>query len=93
MMLDTSVLIDLGRNRRIIVDWIQDALASEADLCVSTVAVTEFFAGIAVAGRRRWLDFVETLSVWEATLDIALQAGAYRQTWHVKAGRFRFPTL
>ena len=59
-------------------DWIQDALARTADVYVSSVTIAEFFAGIAPAERRRWIDFVETVSVWEVTLDIALHAGAYR---------------
>ncbi|HYO29740.1 MAG TPA: hypothetical protein VER37_04095, partial [Thermomicrobiales bacterium] len=84
---------DLGRNRRTIVDWIQDALARKADVCVSTVTLAEFFAGIATADRRRWIDFVETLSVWAVTLDIALHAGASRyETRRDEARGSRFRT-
>jgi len=45
VMLDTTVLIDLGRNRRTVVDWLDDGLARQADVSVSTVAVARFFAG------------------------------------------------
>ncbi len=72
-------------------DWIQDALARKADVYVSTVTLAEFFASIATADRRRWIDFVETLSVWAVTLDIALHAGAYRYDLARRGQRLQIP--
>jgi predicted nucleic acid-binding protein len=77
-LLDTTVLIDLSRNREPASSWFRRNVHQSGTLGVSTVTIAEFFAGLAIADRTLWERFIDELSHWDVSRDIALQAGIYR---------------
>lgn len=77
-LLDTTVLIDVSRGRQPALSWLDQALQRPGQACVSTVTVAEFFAGVRPSQRRDWQIFIEKLTQWDVTTEIAIRAGALR---------------
>ena len=77
-LLDTTVLIDVSRGRQPALSWLDEALIRPGQVCVSTVAIAEFFAGVRPPQRGRWQAFIEQLTHWDVTTEIGIRAGALR---------------
>jgi predicted nucleic acid-binding protein len=77
-LLDTTVLIDVSRGRQPALAWLHEALIPPGQVCVSTVTIAEFFAGVRPPHRGDWQIFVEKLTHWDVTTEIAFRAGALR---------------
>jgi predicted nucleic acid-binding protein len=77
-LLDTTVLIDVSRRREPASTWLEETLLRQVQVGVSAVTVAEFFAGLRPVLRAEWRDFLEGLSHWDVTRDIAIRAGILR---------------
>lgn len=77
-LLDTTVLIDLSREREPTASWTRELLRGPHVVGVSTVNVAEWFAGLRPAERARWARFVDELQYWEITPAVAIRAGILR---------------
>lgn len=77
-LLDTTVLIDVSRRRQAAVVWLSGALRGSEQVCISAVSVAEFFAGLHPEHRLEWQNFVDELTHWDVTKDIAMLAGGIR---------------
>jgi len=77
-LLDTTVLIDVSRRRPVAVSWFDDAMRGPAQICVSAVAVAEFFAGLRPEHRQVSRDLIDELTHWDVNKDIAMPAGSLR---------------
>lgn len=77
-LLDTTVLIDVSRRRQSTLSWLDSAIRGPAEICVCAIAVAEFFAGLRPEQRRQWKSFIDELTHWDVTKDIAVLAGSLR---------------
>ena len=77
-MLDTTVLIDVARRREPATSWLSNTIRRPIQTCVSAVTVAEFFAGVRPEQRRDWQYFIDGLTHWEVTKEIAIRAGILR---------------
>ena len=77
-LVDTTVLIDASRHREPALSWLQDAIQRLDEVGVCAVIVAEFFAGLRPDERSRWETFIDALTYWDTTRDMAQQAGIYR---------------
>jgi tRNA(fMet)-specific endonuclease VapC len=77
-LLDTTVLVDVSRGRQPALSWLNKALIRPGQVCVSTVTVAEFFAGVRPPQRGHWQAFIEQLTHWDVTTEIAIRAGTLR---------------
>ena len=77
-LLDTTVLIDASLHREPARSWLQETLRQSGEVGVCAVVVAEFFAGLRPDERPRWEAFIDELTYWETTRDMARQAGIYR---------------
>ena len=77
-LLDTTVLIDASRHREPAVSWLREALRTSDEVGICAVIVTEFFAGLRPDERPRWEVFIDELTYWDTTREVARQAGIYR---------------
>jgi predicted nucleic acid-binding protein len=77
-LVDTTVLIDASRHREPALSWLQDAIQRPDEVGVCAVIVAEFFAGLRPDERSRWETFIDALTYWDTTRDMAQQAGIYR---------------
>ena len=77
-MLDTTVLIDVARRREPATSWLHKIVRRPIQTCVSAVTVAEFFAGVRPEQRRDWQYFIDGLTHWEVTKEIAIRAGVLR---------------
>ena len=77
-MLDTTVLIDVARRREPTTSWLNKTVRRPIQTCVSAVTVAEFFAGVRPEQRRDWQYFIDGLTHWEVTKEIAIRAGILR---------------
>jgi predicted nucleic acid-binding protein len=74
-LVDTTVLIDISKGREPAASWLNESL----DLaCVSAVTVTEFFFGLPPTERRGWRTFIDNLTQWDVTTEIAIRAAVLR---------------
>lgn len=80
-LLDTTVLIDLSKNRRQVEDRIGKLLAEGEELGVSAITVAEFYAGLHPDQRPEWDRFFASVSFWPPTLVSARQAGVWRHEY------------
>lgn len=78
VLIDTTVLVDVSKRREPAASWLNEAIRYRDQICISTVTVAEFFAGIGPAQREDWRFFIERLTHWEVTTEIAIQAGILR---------------
>jgi len=76
-LLDTTILVDLSRDREPVASWLRAVTAGPDEIGLSTV-VAEFFAGLRPDVRPRWERFTEALVHWDVTREIAIRAGVYR---------------
>src|SRR5215203_1194113 len=74
-LLDTTVLIDVARRKEPATSWLGDTLRRSDQVCVSAVTVAEFFAGVRPAQRIEWQRFIDGLTHWDVTREIAIRAG------------------
>jgi len=77
-LLDTTVLIDVARRKEPATSWLGDTLRRSDQVCVSAVTVAEFFAGVRPAQRIEWQRFIDGLTHWDVTREIAIRAGTLR---------------
>jgi tRNA(fMet)-specific endonuclease VapC len=77
-LVDTTVLIDASRHREPALSWLQGAIQQPGEVGVCAVIVAEFFAGLRPEERARWEAFIDQLTFWDTTRDMAQQAGIYR---------------
>ena len=77
-LLDTTVLIDVARRKEPATSWLGDTLRRTDQVCVSAVAVAEFFAGLRPVQRVEWQSFIDGLTHWDVTKEIAIRAGILR---------------
>ena len=77
-LLDTTVLIDVARRREPATSWLSNTIRRPIQTCVSAVTVAEFFAGVRPEQRRDWQYFIDGLTHWEVTKEIAIRAGILR---------------
>jgi predicted nucleic acid-binding protein len=77
-LLDTTVLVDVSREREPAANWTRSLLRGASVVGVSTVSVAEFFAGLPPAERSAWETFLGDLERWEVTTEIAVRAGSLR---------------
>ena len=77
-LLDTTAMIDISKGIEPISTMIQGWLAGSNEVGICGVVVAEFFAGIQLAERARWVSFIDRLTFWDVTRWIAIQAGIYR---------------
>lgn len=77
-LLDTTVLIDVARGKEPATSWLGDTLRRSDQICVSAVAVAEFFAGVRPVQRVDWQGFIDGLTHWDVTKEIAIRAGILR---------------
>jgi predicted nucleic acid-binding protein len=77
-LLDTTVLIDVARRREPATSWLNRIVRRPIQTCVSAVTVAEFFAGVRPEQRRDWQYFIDGLTHWEVTKEIAIRAGVLR---------------
>ena len=77
-MLDTTVLIDVARRREPATSWLNNIVRHPIQTSVSAVTVAEFFAGVRPEQRRDWQYFIDGLTHWDVTKDIAIRAGILR---------------
>lgn len=74
-LVDTTVLIDASRQREPALTWLQAALGQRVVVGVSVVSIAEFFAGLRPDERPQWEPFIDEVSHWSVTKDIAIKAG------------------
>ncbi len=77
-LLDTTVLIDVARGKEPATSLLGDTLRRSDQICVSAVAVAEFFAGVRPVQRVEWQDLIDGLTYWDVTEEIAIRAGILR---------------
>jgi predicted nucleic acid-binding protein len=77
-LLDTTVLIEASRHREPALSWLHEALRTPDEVGVCAVIVAEFFAGLRPNERPRWEAFIDELTYWVTTREVATQAGIYR---------------
>jgi predicted nucleic acid-binding protein len=77
-LLDTTVLVDVSRDRDPATNWLRETIQRQRRIGVSAVSVAEFFSGLLPEKRPIWLRFLEDLTHFDVTLEIALQAGILR---------------
>ena len=91
-MLDTTVLIDVARRREPATSWLNRIVRRPVQTCVSAVTVAEFFAGLRPEQRRDWQYFIDRLTDWDVTKEIAIRAGIFRYDLAREVGPCRLPT-
>lgn len=74
-LVDTTVLIDASRQREPALPWLRTALGQRVVVGVSVVSIAEFFAGLRPDERPQWEPFIDEVSHWSVTKDIAIRAG------------------
>ncbi len=84
-LLDTTVLIGASRQREPALSWLHEALQTSDEIGVCAVIVAEFFAGLRPDERPRWAAFIDELTFWATTREMARQAGIYRYD-HARRG-------
>jgi len=77
-LLDTSVLIDLGRGREPVTSRVLEMTDGNDEVGVCAVVVAEFYAGLPPSSRPRYEDFVGSLTYWDISHGAAVRAGEYR---------------
>lgn len=77
-LLDTTVLIDLSRDREPTTSWTRELLRGPHIVGVSAVNVAEWFAGLRPVERAHWARFVDELQYWDITPAVAIRAGILR---------------
>jgi predicted nucleic acid-binding protein len=77
-VLDTTVLIDVARRREPATSWLSTTIRRRTQTCVSAVTVAEFFAGVRPEQRRDWQYFIDGLTHWDVTNEVAIRAGILR---------------
>lgn len=77
-LIDTTVLIDVSRSRQPALTWLEETIIHPGQVCVSTVTISEFFAGVRPAQREDWRVFIDRLTHWDVTAEIAVCAGVLR---------------
>jgi predicted nucleic acid-binding protein len=77
-LLDTTVLIDVARRREPATSWLNKIVRHPIQTSVSAVTVAEFFAGVRPEQRRDWQYFIDGLTHWDVTKEIAIRAGILR---------------
>ena len=85
-LLDTSVLIDVLRNRKKRPEFLERLLLDGHTLSISTVSVAEIYAGIRTGEEFATRDLLQRLPCWPLTADIARQAGTMKSK-QAKQGR------
>jgi predicted nucleic acid-binding protein len=78
LLLDSTVLTDISRQREPSSSWFQDAAWGPNELCVSAVSFAEYFAGLRPEQRSSWREFISNLTHLDVTKDIAVRAGIFR---------------
>jgi predicted nucleic acid-binding protein len=58
--------------------WLNEAVVRPGQICVSTVTIAEFFSGVRPDQRGESHIFLEQLTHWDITTEIAIRAGALR---------------
>jgi tRNA(fMet)-specific endonuclease VapC len=76
--LDTTVLIEASRHREPALSWLREALRTPDEVGVCAVIVAEFFAGLQPDERPRWESFIDDLTYWATTPEVARHTGIYR---------------
>jgi predicted nucleic acid-binding protein len=77
-LLDTTVLIDVARRKEPATSWLNNTLRRSDQVCVSAVTVAEFFAGVRPLQRGEWQGFIDGLTHWDVTKEIAIRGGILR---------------
>jgi predicted nucleic acid-binding protein len=77
-LLDTTVLIDVSRSRQPALSWLDELLIGPSLVCVSAVTIAELFAGVRPTQRARSQTFIDRLTHWDVTTEIAVRAGMLR---------------
>jgi predicted nucleic acid-binding protein len=77
-LLDTTVLVDVSRNREPAAMWLAEILRRQVDVFVSVVSIAEFYAGVLPRQRTGWEHFFDTLTHVDVTKEIAIRAGILR---------------
>lgn len=80
-LLDTTVLVDVSREREPTASWTRALLRGPNIVGVSAVNVAELFAGLRPSERDRWASFVAELRYWEITPTVAIRAGIFRHDY------------
>jgi tRNA(fMet)-specific endonuclease VapC len=76
--LDTTVLIEASRHREPALSWLREALRTPDEVGVCAVIVAEFCAGLRPDERPRWGSFIDELTYWATTHEVARHTGIYR---------------
>jgi predicted nucleic acid-binding protein len=76
--LDTTVLIEASRHREPALSWLREALRTPDDVGVCAVIVAGFCAGLRPDERPRWGSFIDELTYWATTHEVARQASIYQ---------------
>ena len=90
-LLDTTVLVDISREREPAATWSRALLRSAHVVDVSTVSVAEFFAGLRPEARSTWETFFGDLERWEVTTAVAIRAGSLRYDFARKGRTILIP--
>lgn len=77
-LVDTTVLIDASRQQEPALSWLETALRQSIEVGVSAVTIAEFFTGVRPDQRPRWEAFIDELTHWSVTKEIAIRAGTLR---------------
>jgi predicted nucleic acid-binding protein len=77
-LLDTTALIDISKGLEPTSSVVRKWLAGRNEVGVCGVVVARFFASLRADERPEWVSFIDSLAFWEATRQVAIQAGIYR---------------
>lgn len=77
-LLDSTVLIDIGKGRNPALSWYSWIAGSPARVMISTIAMAEVLAGTVPRERDRTTRFLRSFEVWPVSERIALRAGTIR---------------
>jgi predicted nucleic acid-binding protein len=80
-LLDTDILISFSKRRGAAHTWVDAAQREVDELGVCEVVATELLAGARPVDRLPLIRFLRGLTYWDATLDAAIRAGAYRYSF------------
>jgi len=83
-LLDTTVIIDCLRGRKETVDFLAEIASEGSVVGCCAINITEIYAGMRENERQVTKRFLDSLEYYEATRNIAEQAGEYKRQYAEK---------
>lgn len=79
-LLDTDTLIDYMADRGDARERIDAMIEAGDDVALCAVTIAEIYTGLTDKKRATWDSWLQALSYWQISFNVAVQAGIYRKT-------------